>query len=389
MILDRYVFRLWVLPFLGGLALVMGVFLLSRALRLMDLATDFAAAWGMLSHLLFLTIPYFLLLACPIAFFLSLQHVISHLQGTSELDALRAAGVSYLRLLRAPLFSAFVLFLVLLAVAMWWMPSALADFNNLMRQVYASSGGISAVPQRFIEVSDDLVIYAGGDRQKGELSQVLIEDRRSSTDVLYVAQSARIRSAAGQVHISLHEGARFEGRGSNLRFLKFDDYKVSLSVENGRWQPVKKERDPMLMPPEMLLSAVLSENAHAKVELARRILLPSMVLVLFFFALPISLKPKRTGKSGVFILGIVVLLTTYNLHLFIYRSAAEGQVNYLFLWLEQLLLLGLGVGLFWWIEKKDHPVFITAAVEIIIDRIVQPILRFITLRRSEHPPGRM
>ncbi|RMD99766.1 MAG: hypothetical protein D6816_14510, partial [Bacteroidetes bacterium] len=108
-----------------------------------------------------------------------------------------------------------------------------------------------------------------------------------------------------------------------------------------------------------------------------------------FFALPISLKPKRTGKSGVFILGIVVLLTTYNLHLFIYRSAAEGQVNYLFLWLEQLLLLGLGVGLFWWIEKKDHPVFITAAVEIIIDRIVQPILRFITLRRSEHPPGRM
>ncbi|MDQ6973189.1 MAG: LptF/LptG family permease, partial [Mariprofundaceae bacterium] len=70
MILDRYVFRLWLAPFAAGLILATGVLLFGRALKLLALMTDSGAPWLLMGELMLFVLPYFLLLTIPIAFFL-------------------------------------------------------------------------------------------------------------------------------------------------------------------------------------------------------------------------------------------------------------------------------------------------------------------------------
>ena len=81
MILDRYILRAWLGPFLGGLLLVLCVLLLGRALKLLGTVSDSGQVWSLIAELLILTMPYFLLLTVPMAFFLSMQNTITSLHG--------------------------------------------------------------------------------------------------------------------------------------------------------------------------------------------------------------------------------------------------------------------------------------------------------------------
>jgi len=67
---------------------------------------------------------------------------------------------------------------------------------------------------------------------------------------------------------------------------------------------------------------------------------------LFFFALPLSLTQKRSGKAGSMIAGIALLVIVYNLQLLFHRQVNQAVFPGWSMWLEQLILLGFG--LFLW-----------------------------------------
>lgn len=132
MILDRYIIRLWLGPFLGGLGIVLGILLLGRALKLMGNLSDSVQAWSLIADLLVLTMPYFLLLTVPMAFFLSMQNTIVSLQQNSEMDALRASGVSYIRMFRSLIVVAVMLWISLLYTSMVWLPQGQLDRKSVV-----------------------------------------------------------------------------------------------------------------------------------------------------------------------------------------------------------------------------------------------------------------
>ncbi len=353
MTLDRYMLRLWLGPFSGGLALVLAMLLLGRALKLLGTVTDTGQALALTSELLMLTLPYFLLLTVPMAFFLSIQNSIATLQQGSEMDALRASGVSYRRLLRSFFLLAILLWLALTWVAMIQMPQAQLGFNNILTRAYAMKGVISFTPKRFNHGFGDLTVYVEGEDDQGVYHGVVIEDRRDGVSVIYTAQSAQFDMNADDFELRLTHGVRLEGKGASQRMLAFKKYQLAIATSDGQWQRRRSNEHVTMMTPEELWRQMGDGHPDAVAEWNRRLLLPSTVLVLFFFALPFSLSRKRSGKAGSLIAGIALLLLLYNVQLLLHQQVSRGAYGGWAMWFGQGAMLALGVYL-WRCAERDR-----------------------------------
>ncbi len=366
MILDRYIFRLWLAPFAGGLVLVTGVLLLGRALKLLPLITASGAPWSLLGQLMIFVLPYFALLTVPIAFFLSMQSVIVGLQQGSEMDAMRAAGLSYLRIFRGLIAVAVLLYLGLALISMVWLPKGQLSFNNVLKQIYSLKGSPDFTPRRFSRDVNQITFYVNGKDHQGRYHGVMIEDGRPGGPVFYLAEMAEIRPASGGIRLHMWNGTRLEGKGANQRVLTFKNYDVGLPL--GSLSEVKFMRSGdnviMMTPSELWRKLQLHATPDALAEWNRRLILPTTVLVLCLFALPLSLAPKRAGRTGSFLLGIGLLILLYNVQLVLHRQVELGTIPAWSMWVGQGLFLGTGVLLWRRAEQGRLPAWLASGGEV-------------------------
>jgi len=366
MILDRYIFRLWAGPFAGGLILVTGVLLLGRALKLLSLVTDSGAPWGLLGELLIFVLPYFALLTIPIAFFLSMQNVIAGLQQGSEMDALRAAGLSYLRIFRSMIGVAVLLYLGLALTSMVWLPQGQLSFNNVLKQIYSLKGSPDFTPRRFSRDVDKITFYVDGKDKQGRYHGVMVEDGRPGGPVYYLAEMAEIMPAAGGVRLRMWNGTRLEGKGENQRVLAFKHYEVGLSLGGLNAVKFMRSKDYVIMmtPSELWQRLQSHATPDALAEWNRRLILPTTVLVLCLFALPLSLAPKRAGRTGAFLLGIGLLILLYNEQLVLQRQVELGTISAWSMWAGQCFFLGIGILLWRRAEQGRLPMWLVSGGEV-------------------------
>lgn len=344
MTLDRYMLRLWLGPFFGGLVFVLAVMLLARALKLLGTVSDTAEAWSLIVDLLALTMPFFLLQIVPMAFFLSLQNTITSLQQSSEMDVLRGSGLSYGRMFRVFFIVVPLLWLALTYVAMVQLPQGQLGFNNILTKIYAMKGAISFAPQRFTRGLDGITVYVDGEDNEGTYHGLILEDHRGGVSVIYTAKSARFDMGGEYLLLKLKDGVRLEGEGADQRMLAFDRYQVTISLPAGNRKILhSKDHVTMMTVPELWHAMHNSQNGAAVAEWNRRLLMPTTTLVLLFFALPLSLTQKRSGKAGSMIGGIALLVMVYNLQLLLYQQVNQGSFPGWSMWLGQALLLLTGL----------------------------------------------
>jgi len=350
MTIDRYLLRLWLAPFIGGLVLVMGVLLLGRALKLLGMVSDSAQAWSLIGSMLTLTMPYFLLLTVPMAFFLSMQNTIASLQQSSEMDVMRASGISYKRMFRSFFILVLLLWMGLSYTSMVLLPQGQLGFNNLVVKIYALKGAITFSPQRFTRGLGGITVYVEGENEGGTYQGVILEDNRQGVSVIYTAESAQFEMKGNNLELRMNNGVRLEGSGDEQRMLSFDKYRVIIPVSSGKIRHLVSEDHVTLMTFRQLWHELDKGEAIAVAEWNRRLLLPTTILILFFFALPFSLTQKRSGKAGSMIAGIALLVVVYNLQLMLHRQVNQGAFPGWTMWAEQGLLLALGI--FLWIRAE-------------------------------------
>lgn len=355
MILDRYLLRLWLGPFIGGLIMVLGVLLLGRALKLLGTVSDSGEAWSLVAQLLVLTMPYFLLLTVPMAFFLSLQNTIAGLQQSSEMDALRASGISYTRMFRSFFGLIVLLWLALTYTSMSLLPQGQLGFNNVLAKMYAMTGVVSFAPQRFTEGFDGVTVYVDGEDDTGIYHGVILEDNRDNISVVYTARTAEFIMSGNALALRMNNGVRLEGSGADQRMLAFDSYRVAIPVSAGKWDERISGNHVTMMTMSELWQSVQHDKEGALAEWNRRWLLPTTVIVLFFFALPLSITQKRSGKAGSMVAGIALLIAVYNLQLMLHRQVNVGAMPGWTMWAAQSVMLAIGVFLWRRVEIDRMP----------------------------------
>lgn len=340
MVLDRYILRQWVGPFVGFLLIVIGVLLLGRVLKLLGMFADKGVEWGIMATMLMAIMPYFLVLTVPIAFFFALQTMFLKFYQSSEMDAFRASGISYIRLLR-PIFAVtMILWLALTMTSLYWMPEGQKSFQGLLVAIQKVKPVPGFDPQRFNQELEDFTVYVEGQDSEGHLKGFMLEDRRSSVSVVYVAEKAIIGRSGSYLTFTLFKGTRLEGDMANLRTLSFDQYQVALDLGTlGLLKvPVWSNRV-FEMEASELWSAVFDEKrVDAVAELSRRLLLPTTVIILMLFCLPLSASPKRSGKAGSYIAGTGLILLVYNIQIVLHQQVSAGSYPWWVMWAGQGVL---------------------------------------------------
>lgn len=366
MILDRYVLRLWFAPFAAGLILATGVLLFGRALKLLTLVTDSGAPWGLLVELMVFVMPYFILLTVPIAFFLSMQNLIAGLQQGSEIDVMRSSGMSYVRICRPVIVMAGVLYVLLFYLSMYVLPQGQLAFNNVLREIYSLKGSPEFTPQRFSRDVEDITFYVDGRDAEGRYHGVLLEDGRPGGPVFYVAESAELGSTSGGLRMHMHQGTRLEGEGDNQRMLAFSNYDVDIPIDSlGAVKYSRSGDHVIMMTPAQLWDEIQgTHKPEAIAEWQRRLILPTTILILCAFALPLSLAPKRSGRTGSFLLGIGLLILLYNVQLVLHRQVSMGSLPGGAMWAGQIVFLILGAFLWFRAEQGKLPMWLVQGGEM-------------------------
>ncbi|MFQ5355207.1 MAG: LptF/LptG family permease [Mariprofundaceae bacterium] len=347
MTLDRYMLRLWLGPFLAALAIATSVLLLGRALKVLGLVMDRGIEWSIMGSMLMAILPYFLVLTLPIAFFFAMQSLIVRLFQNNELDVLRAAGISYSRMFRV-LFGTAILFCLLLGyTAMEWMPNGQKQFQVLLYAIQEAKAAPGFEPQRFNRELDNFTVYIRGEDDQGQMHGFMLEDSRHRKPVVYLAEIADVERAGRQIWFTLYNGSRIEGSGSTLRALSFDQYKLVMDV--GSLGLIKKaawrSRIFEMSMAELYAARKKKDSPEAAAEWNRRLIMPTTVLLLFLFALPLSLEPKRSGKAGAYLLGVLLLLTVYNVQIALHQQVSSGNLPWWSMWAGQIMFALAGLEL--------------------------------------------
>jgi len=349
MVLDRYILRLWVGSFLGFLFIVTGVLLLGRVLKLLGMFADKGIDWGIMLTMLMAIIPYFLVITVPIAFFFAMQGMFLRLYQGSEMDALRASGISYTRLLRPIIIVAVLLWGLLTVTSLYWMPEGQKSFQQLLIAIQKAKPAPGFDPQRFNRDLEDFTVYIEGKDDQGQLHGFMLEDRRSVVPVVYIAERAEIEKEGPYLNFILFDGTRLEGSMESLRSLSFGQYQVSLNLgELGLLKaPTAWGSRVFEMSLDELWEATFTAHRiDAVAELNRRVLLPMTVVLLLFFCLPLSITPKRSGKAGSYIFGVLAIMIVYNIQVTLHQQVAGGSLPWWSMWVGQLILLFLAIWLF-------------------------------------------
>jgi len=100
--IDRYIFRLVLMPMLAIFVLAASLLVLDKMLRLFDFVATEGGPVGVVFKMLANLLPEYASLAIPLGLMLGILLAFRKLSISSELDVMRAVGLSYTRLLRVP-----------------------------------------------------------------------------------------------------------------------------------------------------------------------------------------------------------------------------------------------------------------------------------------------
>jgi lipopolysaccharide export system permease protein len=314
--LDRYILSQVLGPLIMTLSVAAMLLLLERMLRLFDFVVNQGGPVEVVFRLLGSLVPHYLGLALPLGLFLGVLVAFRKLSINSELDAIRASGMSMMRILR-PVFMLTVALMALnVALVSYIQPFSRYTYFSLVFDLRSGALGASIKVGEFVELSDDMVLRIDESRDNGaELIGVFLERTlKDGRHLTITADRGGFFSTSNRQHVilRLYNGRLVnlnEGHG-NPRVLTFDVQDIRIELPTfGVFRDRGKEYLELTMPElwarldDPTLSTaeynVLSGNLHWRLAITLSFLLTP------FLGCALGITNKRTGRS----LGLVVGLT--------------------------------------------------------------------------------
>jgi lipopolysaccharide export LptBFGC system permease protein LptF len=157
-LLDRYLFRELAAPFLIGLAGFLTVLCLNMVYFVLDLIVDKDAPIREITGIIMLRVPFYLVLALPVAVLLASSLAVNRLTRDRELTAFRLAGLPLWRVLAPYAALGLLLSVGSFAAEEWLSPIATHASDNMYRRLVLESSVPSMTPDTFFR-SDNRVFY--------------------------------------------------------------------------------------------------------------------------------------------------------------------------------------------------------------------------------------
>ena len=363
-ILTRYILREVVAHALIGAAIFTFVLFTRDLGHILELVVRASAPLPSVAEIFFYTVPLALTYTIPMSVLVGILIGLSRLAADSEITAMRASGLGVWNFLRVLSLFVIVAWVMALFNGLYLVPRSLSALAHLEDQLKGSQVSFEIRPRVFYEGFPKAVLYVqdvhsaqGAAVWKG----VFLADVSDASNPRITLAKEGIVVSEGQdrLHLHLTDGSNHEAdpkQPGHYQISTFDQTEIPLdlpSTENKHDEPIPVA---LMSTQALQTQATLVDPVLARwyrIEFHRRVALPTACLVLALVGLPLGLSSRKSGKSGGFVLTIVLVFGYYALSLIGISLARQGKVSpWLGVWLANLIFLAGGVFLLWQAERR-------------------------------------
>ncbi len=336
--IDRYIFRLVIVPMLGVFALAASLLLLDKMLRLFDFVAVEGGPIGVVFKMLGALIPEYASLAIPLGLLLGILLAFRKLATSSELDTMRAVGLSYWRLLRVPYAITLALVAVNIALVFYIQPISRYYYEQMEFDLRSGALGASIKVGEFTTLADRMALRIEASEDEGrKLMGIFARVANSRDQVLSIsAREGSFLSTSDDpdtIILRLTEGTIVQDTGNGTpRVLSFSrhDLPIDLPAMEKFRSRGNETREYVL---DELLRIGWSKNADAELRDASkasfnfRLVEVVMMLLMPLLAVALAIPPKRsTSALGVFV-SIVMVVAYHKVNQYGEDIAALGRFD--------------------------------------------------------------
>jgi lipopolysaccharide export system permease protein len=336
--IDRYVFRLVLMPMIGVFALAASLLMLEKMLRLMEFVSTEGGPVDIVFKMLVNLIPEYAGLAIPLGVMLGILFAFRKLATTSELDVMRAVGLSYTRLLRVPYLITIALMGLNFVIVGYWQPLARYSYEQLDFELRSGALGASIKVGEFTQLEDRVALRIERSEDEGRrLIGIFARVANDKGQVLSIsAREGRFlanRENRNTIIFRLTDGTIVQDMpGQSPRVLNFSRHDLPIDLPAiERFRARGDESREYLLPELFELGwskeATASEQAAGQAAFSYRMVEVVMMLMLPLLAVALAIPPKRsTSALGVFI-SIVMVVAYHKVNQYGQSVAELGRVD--------------------------------------------------------------
>ena len=338
--IDRYIFRLVIVPMLGVFALAASLLLLEKMLRLFDFVATEGGPVGVVFQMLLNIFPEYASLAIPLGLLLGVLLAFRKLAVSSELDVFRAVGLGYGRLLRVPFILAGILMAVNVALVFYVQPIARYTYAQLEYQLRSGALGASIKVGEFTTLKDRMALRIEESEDQGrQLKGIFARVANTRGQVLSI--SARegnflaTSDSPDTIILRLTDGTIVQdtgGEDETPRVLSFTRHDLPIDLPRVEEFRERGDAEREYILPELLSIGWSANETETKRDASQasfnyRLAEVVMMILMPLLALALAIPPKRsTSALGVFV-AIVMVVSYHKVNQYGEDVAALGRVD--------------------------------------------------------------
>lgn len=351
--IDRYIFRLVIVPMLGVFALAASLLVLDKMLRLLDFVAVEGGPIGVVFKMLATLLPEYASLAIPLGLLLGILLAFRKLATTSELDVFRAVGLSYGRLLRVPFAITAVLMTVNVALVFFIQPVSRFTYERLEYELRSGALGASIKVGEFTTLADRMALRIEESENEGrQLKGIFARVANDKGQVLSISAKEGAFLATTDdpdtIILRLTEGTIVQDTGSQTpRVLTFTRHDLPIDLPAIEEFRARGEDEREYILPELLRIGWADNQTETKRDASQasfnfRLVEVVMMALMPLLAVALGIPPKRsTSALGVF-LSIIMVVAYHKVNQYGEDLAAIGMFDpILALWVPFFLFAAL------------------------------------------------
>jgi lipopolysaccharide export system permease protein len=362
--IDRYLARLIFVPLVATLTLAAMLLLLDKMLRLFDFVVSEGGPVNVVWRMLMNMVPEYLGLGIPIGLLMGVLLAFRRLALSSELDVLRAVGLSYERLLVVPYLFALLLMAVNVAIVGFVQPYAEYAYQGLRFELRSGALGASIKVGEFTNMGRRMTLRV--ERSEGEghvLHNVFVRaEDRSGRSIAVTADHGSFLASRDEdtIILRLTNGRLVHNAPAYRvpRVLSFRSHDIPIDLPaidafRRRGVGIEEQTLPELVRTASAPGTSAEQRLASRANFHFRLAEVLMMLLVPLLAVALAVPPKRSSSGLGIFLSLIFVVAYHKVNQYAENMGALGRLDpALAIWVPFALAAALILWMFWTLAHK-------------------------------------
>ncbi|NPV03402.1 MAG: LPS export ABC transporter permease LptF [Syntrophaceae bacterium] len=356
-ILNRYIFREVLYPFLMTLFVFTFVLIMGRILSLVDLMINKGVNFSDILKLILYLMPALMLFTIPLALIIAILIGIGRLSRDNEFTVLKACGLS-LHQIAAPVLAISLIAFGLSALTSFFLiPLGNLEAKNLLFSIVKQKASVGIKEKVFNDDFRGIVIFADRIPAHGDVMEgvLLYDDRTAEEPSTIIAARGRLVSNPQSLTVTLRleDGSihTVDPQFRNYKKVDFSTYDVRLdfkgSAADERRVKFSRLDEMTLWDLRRGIDAPEPQGPTRRemlIEFNQRLATPFSCLIFALLGIPLGIQSSRSGKMRGFTIGLSLVMVYYVLLLYGKALGETGKVPAVIgVWAPNVLFMAAGL----------------------------------------------